>query len=205
MKKKLLILVLAVMAAGGAFAQQAAAQQAAAQESAEQEQEPQAQKSLVKDKLAVGLGLELNHNSLEKVGFGIVLGADYELPIEFAPLAAGLTFTVNFNENGVALEPAALLRWYFLVPGHASFLEKTEGSTFRGVYKPQYGFFAQADVGVTIIVEDGESAARFLAGLRAGYRMPLPLAFLPGFYVEPYGRLGYPFIFGVGVLAGIKF
>jgi len=41
----------------------------------------------------------------------------------------------------------------------------------------------------------------FLGGLRGGYRFTLA----SHFYVEPYGRIGYPFAFGIGALAGLMF
>jgi hypothetical protein len=36
--------------------------------------------------------------------------------------------------------------------------------------------------------------------LRGGYRMPVGSLW----YIEPYGRGGYPFVFGIGVMAGVR-
>ena len=153
-------------------------------------------------KFAAGLGPEWNMNSGENFALGFIFGADYNLPIEAAPFAAGLNFGVNINSGGVALEPAAMFRWYFLGRRHTKFYEETEGSSFKGSFRPAYdGFFVQADLGVTIILENDDAAARFLGGARAGYRIPLKW----NLYVEPYGRFGYPFMFGFGALAGMKF
>jgi len=134
-------------------------------------------------KMAVGLGLEWNMSSRSNFAGGAVLGFDYNLPIDAAPFAAGVTVTASSNFYGIAvIEPAAMFRWYFLGEGHT-------------------GFFAQADVGAFLIIEDGDLIPLFLGGLRAGYRLPLGSMF----FVEPYGRAGYPFMFGIGALAGIKF
>jgi len=134
-------------------------------------------------KMAIGLGPEFNMNSRYNFAGGVVLGFDYNLPVTVAPFAAGITVTTSTNfTNAVVIEPAAMFRWYFLGKGHT-------------------GFFAQADVGTYIIFEDEEVYSLFLGGLQAGYRMP----FGSMFYAEPYGRIGYPFVFGIGASAGIRF
>ena len=166
MKKLRAVFFTALAIASAAFAQQAAAQQAAAQQAAAQEQ-----------KMAVGAGPEWNMNSGENFAGALALGFDCRLPTE--AFAAGITVAVSYNfDKAAVLEPAAMLRYYFLG-----------------------GFFAQMDIGVTVIMEDGETTPLFLGGVRAGYRLPLGKMF----YVEPYGRFGYPFMFGIGALAGIRF
>jgi len=131
-------------------------------------------------KIALGAGPEWNMNSRKNFAGGAVLGFDYNLPKSFA---AGLGFGINYNfSNVVVIEPAAMFRWYFLGKGHT-------------------GFFAQADIGAFFLQEDGEVYTYFLGGLRGGYRFQLKKSF----YIEPYGRLGYPFAFGIGALAGYKF
>ena len=130
-------------------------------------------------KAALGLGVEWNMNSRENFAGGAALGFNYNLPYA---LAAGLTISGSSNFFGIAVvETAALLRRYF--PGNE-----------------HYGFFAQADVGLFLILEDGETTPLFLGGLRGGYRLPLGSSW----YIEPYGRLGYPFAFGIGVSGGLK-
>jgi len=129
-------------------------------------------------KAALGIGIEWNMNSRENFAGGAALSFDYALPHS---LAVGLNAGASSNFTGITvIEPAALFRWYFL-----------------GGYN---GFFAQADCGAYLILEDGEFTAMFLGGLRGGFRIPLK-----SFYIEPYGRIGYPFAFGIGALAGIKF
>ena len=136
-------------------------------------------------KFAIGLGPEWNMNSKENFAGGVVFNFDYNLPAAI-PFAVGLTgvFDSNFNDFSkiFAIESSALFRWYFLGKTHA-------------------GFFAQADLGAVFIFENDESKTLFMGGLRGGYRLPLGSLF----FIEPYGRVGYPFMFGVGALAGIRF
>ena len=118
-------------------------------------------------------------NSRYNFAGGAVLGFDLNLPYSFA---AGLTVTASSNFAGIAvIEPAALFRWYFFSNGHT-------------------GLFAQADVGAYLVLEDGELTPLFMGGLRVGFRFPLGEMF----FIEPYGRAGYPFVFGIGVTAGIR-
>jgi hypothetical protein len=118
-------------------------------------------------------------NSRENFAGGAALAFDYNLPRSFA---LGLNITASSNFSGITvIEPAALLRWYFL-GGHS-------------------GIFVQADGGAYLILEDEKFTAMFLGGLRCGFRLPVKSSF----YLEPYGRIGYPFVFGIGVLTGIKF
>jgi len=132
-------------------------------------------------KAALGIGAEWNMNSRENYAGGAALTFDYALPHSFA---LGVTVTASSNFNGIAvIEPAALFRWYFL------------GSNNNG-------FFLQADIGAYLILEDEEDLkTMFNGGLRGGFRFPIKT----NFYIEPYGRIGYPFAFGVGALAGVKF
>ena len=87
----------------------------------------------------------------------------------------------NFTDTTV-FETTSLFRWYFLGLGYE-------------------GFFAQVDLGIQLITEFGISVLLFEGGLRGGYRMFLN----DTFYIEPYGRFGYPYFMGVGVLAGMRF
>jgi len=134
-------------------------------------------------RFTAGLGLEWNMNSRHNFGLGFPVSFDYNLPVDAAPFAVGITFITSNNfSDATVLEPSAFFRWYFLGSRHT-------------------GFFAQADIGAYLIFEDGNFYPLFLGGLRGGYRLP----FGSMFYVEPYGRIGYPFAFGIGALAGIRF
>jgi len=132
------------------------------------------------NKTAIGIGPEWNMDSRNNFAMGGVFAFDVTLPKSFA---LGFTVTGSNNFTGITvLEPAALFRWYFLGSGHS-------------------GFFAQADLGAFLIFEDGDITPMPLGGLRAGYRFILA----SHFYVEPNGRIGYPFAFGIGALAGLAF
>ena len=134
-------------------------------------------------KMALGLGPEFNMDSRENFAGGAVLAFTFNLPVAAVPLAVGLTVTGSYNFDGIFVgEPAALFRWYFLGGGHT-------------------GLFVQADLGAFLILEDGDLTPLFNGGLRAGYRVPLGEMF----YLEPYARGGYPFVFGVGLMAGLRF
>jgi len=131
-------------------------------------------------KAAIGVGPEFNMNSRDNFAMGGVLAFDYNLGSAFA---LGINATASSNFDGIfVIEPAAMFRWYFLGSGHS-------------------GLFAQADAGVSLILEDGDITPMFLGGLRAGLRLPLGNKF----FIEPFGRIGYPFAFGFGALAGLRF
>jgi hypothetical protein len=131
-------------------------------------------------KAALGIGAEWNMNSREDFAGGTALGFDCNLPYS---LALGITVTASSNFYGITvIEPSALFRWYFLNSGHS-------------------GLFVQADLGCFMLLEESDFTSLFDGGLRAGFRLP----FGTMFYFEPYGRIGYPFAFGVGALVGLRF
>ena len=137
--------------------------------------------------MAFGMGPEWNMNSRHNFAGGLVLGFDYNLPVS-VPLAMGINVAGSYNFSyTVVLEAAPFLRWYFMGVGYT-------------------GFFVQADVGYYYAMEDlnkkdKNTFDRINGGLRAGYRLPMESSF----YIEPYIRAGYPFVFGVGLMAGILF
>lgn len=119
-------------------------------------------------------------NSRKNFAAGAVFGFDYNMGSSFA---IGINLTASSNFSGITvIEPAAMFRWYFSDGTHT-------------------GWFIQADTGVSLVLEDGEVSPLFLGGLRGGLRLPLG----DMFFAEPFGRVGYPFMFGVGVLAGVRF
>jgi len=133
--------------------------------------------------ISVGIGPEFNMNAPENFAGGLAMSIDYLLPIYAINLAVGLgvTYSDDFQES-YALETGAFVRWYFLdriLPG----------------------LFAQLDLGVVLIPDTFVEDILFGAGLRAGIRIPLSNSI----YIEPYGRMGYPFAWGIGVLGGFRF
>jgi len=131
-------------------------------------------------KLSVGVGAEWNMASRHDFAAGAVLNFLYNLP---GSTAMGVSFTGSMNFNKIyVLEPAFLVRQYFLQGKHS-------------------GFFVQFNMGAFIAFEEKGMTPMVMTGLAGGYRIPLGTSF----YVEPYGRAGYPFAFGLGVMAGICF
>jgi len=132
--------------------------------------------------ISIGIGPEFNMNSRENFAGGFVVSIDYKLPISAIQLAAGLTMTTSFNfSDALSFEVTGMVRWYFLRIKNLN-------------------FFAQADAGMHLIVENNISVVLIEGGLRAGLRMPIGDLF----YIEPYGRFGYPYAWGMGVLAGVR-
>jgi len=131
-------------------------------------------------RMSAGLGLEWNMDSRHNFAGGALLGFDYKLP-RFASAGFFLASSSNFN-NTFVVEPALVFRAY------------------RNEYEFS-GFFFQNELGLSFIIEDGRLTSLPLVGFGAGYRFLLSSSF----YVEPYGRIGYPFAFGIGVMAGIRF
>jgi hypothetical protein len=131
-------------------------------------------------KAAIGIGPEWNMNSRDNFAAGTALSFDSRLPHSFA---LGLNAGASTNFSGITvIEPAALLRRYFSTSGDS-------------------GLFIQAEAGASLIFEGGEITPLFAGGLRGGFRLPLKASF----YIEPYGRIGYPFVFGIGMAVGIRF
>jgi hypothetical protein len=127
-----------------------------------------------------GLGMEANVYSENGTAGGFVMAGDFTfLKLPFA-VGISLAASTNGKGNGV-LEPQAMFRWYFL--------------------SGMDGFFAQADLGLAAVMEEGESKTNLLTGLRAGYRWN----FLEAAYLEPYGRFGYPFFWGLGLMMGLRY
>ena len=143
-------------------------------------------------KWGVNAGVEMNMNSgnhhelhsIAALGFGVHTGGDYNINDMFT---AGLNLNFSFSDL-FAFEAAGFFRWYFL-----RILPKVPGF-LRNI-------FVQADLGVWAGNDSHTKAAKFLGGGSAGIRFRLP----GNFYIEPYGRFGYPFLFGVGVTAGYRF
>ena len=134
----------------------------------------------IKNPLAAGLGLEWNMDSRSYFAGGAAFSFDFKLPCFFA---VGFTATGSTNFSDFkSLELTGLLRNYVQWNAYS-------------------GLFLQIDVGSFIIFENGDVSPMVEIGARAGFRIPLGSVF----YVEPYGRIGVPFAFGLGVMAGINF
>ena len=81
------------------------------------------------------------------------------------------------------------------------------GSCAKGkeaIKQPEYVKTAAAAAGTGtgfFIDEEGWRKILPMVGIRGGYHLPLSTHF----YIEPCGRLGYPFAFGIALMAGISF
>ena len=137
---------------------------------------------------AFGMGFEANMNAAENFAggvsayFDINIGRFFAVGVAAAHSRAFSDFKF-FPEINV-YEVAALFRWYFMMQGHT-------------------GFFVQAEAGGHIAskyIESGVDTRPVLSGgLRGGYRWAYRQ-----FYVEPYLRAGYPYIFAAGILLGVR-
>ena len=131
-------------------------------------------------KMSAGLGLEWNMNSRHNFAGGTFFNFDYQLP-RFASLGFSLGVNSNFDNIHI-IEPVFLFRAYRAEDEFA-------------------GLFFQSELGASFIFEDEELTRRPRIGFGTGYRILLGSSF----FVEPYGRIGYPFAFSLGVAGGIRF
>ncbi|MCL2094030.1 MAG: hypothetical protein FWH12_07535 [Treponema sp.] len=131
--------------------------------------------------MSAGFGLEWNMNSHHNFAGGAVASFDYAL---LPYLALGLSVTGSSNFNGTSvLEPTVHGRFY--------------------VFENCWGhkFFAQYDLGAFLLMENQSTRPLLDFGFRGGMRAPLGTTF----YLEPFGRWGYPFAFSLGLMAGNRF
>ena len=131
-------------------------------------------------KMSAGLGLEWNMDSRHNFAGGTLLTFDYKLQ-RFVSLGILVAGSSNFSDTHV-IEPAFAFRAYY---------REYEFS----------GPFFQSELGISFIYEAGDRWVLPLVGAGAGYRFLLGQSF----YIEPYGRLGYPFAFGFGLIGGMRF
>jgi hypothetical protein len=123
-----------------------------------------------------GLGMEINGNTRDGAALGGGFSAGLEINSEFS---FGLKTAVSSNLDTItSLETAGLFRYY--LPFKFS------------------GLFAQAELGSVIFFENRGSYPAFLGSIAFGWRND----FIKNWYLEPYVRLGYPFVWGAGFLAG---
>jgi hypothetical protein len=130
-------------------------------------------------RFALGFGIEGNVNTREGMALGGTLSFDYGLHKDLI-LGAKIGFSYDFNRV-ITLEQALYGRWNFF---------EFEGNAL----------FAQADLGLSLVCEDPQYVSLFLGGVTLGLRFPLDQ-----WYVEPYVRGGYPFMWGAGVIGGYRF
>ena len=126
----------------------------------------------------VGLGTEINANAPRGPGVSasFIFGAD--LNPHWA-VGAKAAYNPNVYVSGT-LEPSLLARYYL-----------TSGSN---------GPFAQAELGCVIIFAVDNDYLGFSGGVVTGWRFDLSKSV----YLEPALRFGYPYLMGLGVMAGFR-
>ncbi len=138
-------------------------------------------------KSGLGIGAELNKNSLDFIASAGSISFDYNVSKKFS---LGLKMIASWDKNEkdkafVILEPLAFLRVYLVSPPNdpatGMFIEGLGGASI----------FLNDSVGRTVVVNAGGSL---------GYRFAFG-----NFYIEPSFRAGYPYIFGVGLSTGLRF
>jgi hypothetical protein len=141
-----------------------------------------AEEAAVPFRFSIGLGVEGNKNTKENAAVAGVLTNDFALNARFS-IGSRLGFSYNFADLGT-LEGGIMFRVYVL-SGNSS------------------GPFIQADGGVSYIFWRDDARddmfTKFLYGGTLGWRFHIG-----SFYIEPYGRGGYPFIWGGGLVMGMS-
>ena len=115
-------------------------------------------------------------------------------------LAGGLTLGHNFNRIGLGVN----ILYGNDMQESFTFLEATAHFRFYVLRNSRNtGPFVQAEGGFVLIAYDGFDAGSFApsAGLGLGWRIPLG----ERFFAEPALRVGYFYMLGVGLTAGVRF
>ncbi|MDR0410955.1 MAG: hypothetical protein LBH75_03145 [Treponema sp.] len=143
----------------------------------------------------LGFGLEGNMNTAHGGAFGRSISVDVQL---FPYIVNGVILTISDDfERFTAIEPEIFARYYLPLNRIPLLSEKALFNIKDG------GFFVQGDLGVSIDMGLSSNVTpRLLGGLTTGLRYP----FKDGdYYVEPFLKTGYPFLFGGGLRFGCKF
>jgi hypothetical protein len=116
---------------------------------------------------------------------GAALGGGLQLGVDMnEKFAAGINLSLTSDFDIITtVETSVFFRYYPALPFHIS------------------GIFAQIQAGIVTFFEGDKTLSTFLGGLAAGWQFE----FGEDFYVEPFLRAGYPFIWGAGVTLGIRF
>lgn len=137
-------------------------------------------------KAAIGLQVEANKNSLDAIAPAVGFTFDYGLARKFA-LGAKIIASYDSNEKDNTLfvvEPLLTARLYLVSP----------------TGEPLAGLFFEGEGGYSLLFVNSEMTSVFNAGGTVGFRFVFNQ-----FYVEPELRCGYPYLFGIGLGAGLRF
>jgi hypothetical protein len=149
-----------------------------------------------KNDVNLGFGIEGNMNTNKGWAFGRSISVDIQL-FKYVIMGTTLTISDDFKQF-TAIEPAFFVRWHppltaFPFLKKAVFLDVKDGV-----------FFVQGDIGISVVIGffDRNVAPMFLGGLTLGFRFPFQNG---DYFVEPFIKSGYPFLFGAGMRFGCRF
>ena len=137
-------------------------------------------------KSSLGFISEANKNSLSNVSPAAGVSFDYSATRQFS-LGARVLVSYDFLEKKntiYAIEPLAFARGYLVSP----------------TGEPSAGLFVESQGGGDIVLVNNEIKMAVSAGLSLGFRLVAG-----SFYFEPILRGGYPYMFGAGLGAGVRF
>ena len=135
------------------------------------------------DGVTFGVGGEANGSGREAIAAGGVLSIGLDIIPNFS-IGIKKAYYYDFDLITV-MEDTGFFRWYPL---------------------NKFGLFIQAELGTMIYFEDSNSSPAFQGGFAAGWRFLFPQNSGAGmnFYLEPYVRGGYPYLWGGGILMGVR-
>ena len=137
-------------------------------------------------KAAIGACIEANKNSLDFIAPALGVAFDYGLTRRLS-VGAKLVASYDSHEKDNTLfimEPLFTARFYLVSP----------------TGEPTSGLFLEGLGGASILLVNSDTTAVGNIGGGIGYRFSLG-----SFYIEPAFRAGYPYLFGIGMSAGIRF
>jgi hypothetical protein len=133
-------------------------------------------------RFSIGAGAEVNKNTVTDIAIGGVLTNDFAINSRFST-ATKLAFSYNLEAVGT-MEAEFGVRFYFLSWNSSGpFVQGHGGASF---------IFWRNDIHDEMFIEP-------IYGGTLGWRFHFGSV-----YVEPYGRGGYPFLWGGGLIVGIS-
>ena len=123
--------------------------------------------------------------SRQSYALGGSLGVEFHLPTRLlgGPFTVGPRFGMWYNlDNIFSMEGAAMMRWY-------------------SPPQPYGEAFLQGAIGVTGLIEEPRTRSSFLVEFGGGIRLHIG----ESFYLEQLLRIGWPYIWGGGVVLGYRF
>lgn len=137
-------------------------------------------------KSSLGGILEVNKNSISKLAPAVGVSFEYSITRRISLGVKSLvSYDVFEKKNTIyAIEPLAVLRWYVVSP----------------TGEPSAGLFVEGQAGAELLLVNSNFKGAFSGGVALGFKIPVR-----SFYLEPIIRGGYPYMFGAGLSAGLRF